>query len=396
MIASLLAVMLVESSLSAATQPVRAVTVDGRTVEGAWSGVDDSGAIRLLHSGNTSLLSPADLMLLRWRDPASTRPAAIQPTSIYLADGSRFMGTIVSATNRQIILRTSSVPELNLPLNRLAAIRFLTLHHEAAEEAFQRALNDRHASEDTLVLLREGRVNAIQGVTESLSADGGSFRWRNRSVPMLPENVYGLVFASGIQKPEEPQARCTLNDGSVWAGRVTGGTADQILLELADGTRIELPVADLAEIRFRSDRVLFLSDLEPAVYEFEPFGTTRWPYRTNRSVANRPMQIGKQTFDRGIGMHSRSRLEYDLPPGFTQLAAIIGVDAAVAPRGNVIFRIEADDKEIFNSGPVTGRDAPRTILVPIKDATRLALAIEFGEELDIADQANWASIRLIK
>ena len=77
-----------------------------------------------------------------------------------------------------------------------------------------------------------------------------------------------------------------------------------------------LPVSQIGEIRFRSDRVLFLSELKPAEYVFEPFAVTPWPYRVDRSAANRPLQIGDEAFDRGIGMHSQARLSFDLPPGF--------------------------------------------------------------------------------
>jgi len=108
------------------------------------------------------------------------------------------------------------------------------------------------------------------------------------------------------------------------------------------------------------------------------------------------MRIGDQSFDQGIGVHSRSVLTYDVPQGFRQLAATIGIDEAVGSQGNVIFRVLADGKEVFNSGPVTGRDVPRPLLASIGGARQIQLIVEFGDDLDIGDQADWAEVRLIR
>jgi hypothetical protein len=362
-----------------------------------------------------SEILPEELMLLSWTGAAASQPAvATQPAAgsqapaatqpagspqgvtVYLPDGNKFQGAITASDANTITLKTQFVPELRLPLTHLAAVRLMPGEYKAAAEAFEKALASRDRSQDTLLIVREDRVTALKGVTESLGAGSGSFRWRDRSVPIKSDTAYGIVFAAGVQAPAAPQAICTLKDGSAWAGKLAGGDADMVTIELSVGLKVRLPVEQLVEIRFRSDRVLFLSDLEPVEYKFEPFSTTRWPYRRNRSVANRPLQIGDQQFERGIGVHSQSALTYDLPGPFSKLAAVIGIDRAAAPLGNVVFRVTADGKEVFNSGPVTGRDAPRAIDVPIGGAKRVQLLVDFGEELDVGDQADWGNVRLIK
>src|SRR5262249_11036510 len=147
-------------------------------------------------------------------------------------------------------------------------------------------------------------------------------------------------------------------------------------LKTAVDADLQLPVSDLREIRFRSDRVLLLSDLQPAKYEFEPFAVTQWPYRRDHSMSNGPLRIGGQVFEHGLGMHSQSRLSYNLPDAYSQLAATIGIDDAVRPRGNAIFRVFADGKEVFSSGPVSGNDPPRPILVSLGRARSIELRVD--------------------
>lgn len=381
----------------AAAAPVHAVTIEGRSLEARWSGVNAAGAIVLVEGDKQLEIAPDGLMLLRWAEAPATRPSAdTAPVTVYLADGNRLNGRITGGDARTIMLSTELLPELRLPLTRLAAIRLMTAEQPEAAAAFEKARSARDPAQDTLLVVRDGRVTALRGVTESLGLQGGSFRWRERSVPVTAETCYGIVFAAGVQTTADAQATCVLADGSTWAGRLAGGNADSVAVELADGLTVTLPLAKIEEIRFRSDRVRFLSDLEPAEFVMEPFGATRWPYRKDRSVANRPMRIGTQRFERGLGVHSRSLLTYDLPGPFTRLAAVIGIDARAAPLGNVVFRVLADGKEVFNSGPVTGRDEPRPISVPIERAKRLQLVVEMGGDLDIGDQADWGNVRLIK
>lgn len=108
------------------------------------------------------------------------------------------------------------------------------------------------------------------------------------------------------------------------------------------------------------------------------------------------MHIRGQSFQRGIGMHSQARLTYELTESFSKFVAAIGIDDAAGDLGNAVFRVLADGKEVFNSGQVTGKDQPRPIIVPLAGAKKLTLCVDYGENLDIGDQANWADARLIK
>ena len=248
-----------------------------------------------------------------------------------------------------------------------------------------------------LVIASEGKVQTLRGVIESLGPAAGTFRWRERTIPIPADRAAGIVFAAAMASANvKPPAACHLDDGSVWCGSIIAGDRDSVAIKLTTGEQVRLPLRNLLEIRFVSDKVTFLSDVDPAKVEFEPFGSTQWPWQRNRSVANRPLRIAGRTFTRGIGVHSRTVLTYALDGKSSQLAAVIGIDDGARPQGNVIFRVTADGKEAFNSGPVTGRDAPRPILVPLHNAKSLQLIVDFGEDLDLGDQADWCDVRVIR
>ncbi len=377
---------------------VRGRAIDGRPFEGLWQGVDDQGRIVVKGESQVQTFLPGELADLSLETKhATTQPADAElPWTVYLVDGSRFATRLVSSKEGELTLQTSSSEAIQLSLSDLAAIRFGDSSEPDLVKVFQSSLDDRAKDEDTLVILRDGTLSHLKGITEALTAETLTFQWRGRSRSFPLDRVYGLMIAAGVGSGDAAPVMCRLQSGELLGGQITVGDAKSITLELITGQRVSLPVARLAEIRFRSDRVLYLTDLEPEAYAFEPFSTSQWPWRRDRSVANRPLRIGDQNYTRGIGMHSQSRLTFALPEGFTSFAADIGIDEEVGYRGNVIFRVLVDGEEAYASEAITGDDKPLPVRVAVDGAKTLTLVVEFGERLDIGDQANWADARLVK
>jgi hypothetical protein len=396
-------------TLAAGPPPTVAETIDGRTIEGSWVGLDPAGSLVLKQNDQPITLPITDLLILSWpaassspaddstSQPATTSTPSPWPLTILLKDGCRFPARILTGNARQLVLETSLIANWNLPINLLAAVRMNAGQTPDTESAFNQALADRPAAEDTLLIAVDGRVQTLRGTLESLGPEAGSFRWRQRSIPIPPDRAVGVVFAAGPSgPPTTPPAVCRLHDGSTWTGQLVAGDRDTIRLKLTTGDLVTLPIHSLREIRFNSDRVLFLSDLQPTGYRFDPQSVTPWPWRADRSTANRPLRIAGRSFTRGVGMHAPATLTYELNGTYTRLAAVIGIDDGPRPRGHVVFRVIADDRECFNSGPVTGHDPPRTILVDIGPARRLQLIVDLGDDLDIGDHADWCNLRLIR
>jgi hypothetical protein len=101
-------------------------------------------------------------------------------------------------------------------------------------------------------------------------------------------------------------------------------------------------------------------------------------------------------FDKGLGVHSRTELDYQLDRAYESLVATIGIDDAVRPRGSVVFRVLGDGKVLFDSGVLTGKDPPRDVNVNVVGVSLLTLVVDYGDELDLSDQADWGGARLLK
>ncbi len=386
-------------SRPAAECPVSVLRVDGSRIQGRWIGADDTGIEIRLDAG-PARVARDDLMLVTFAgaSPAS-RPASLgrREALCLLADGGRIRGTLAEAAEGQIRIVTTQAGALDLRLADLLAVRLGSAGENAKAQAeLDRWLSSRPSGNDVLIAVRDGGATVVRGALLSLGPEGGRFTFAGRTVPMRPEATYAVVFGGGLAAASEAPYLLTLQDGSRLAAAITKADASAFALLLLGRIPVRLPVGEVATIVVRSDRITFASDLTPTAAVDESLLGTPWPYRRDRAVSNRPLRLAGVEYARGLGVHSRSELAYDLGGRYAQFAATIGIDDAVRPRGDVVFRVVADDREVFNSGSVTGRDEPRPILVDIRKARQVRLIVEYGAGLDLADHANWANARFIR
>jgi hypothetical protein len=102
-----------------------------------------------------------------------------------------------------------------------------------------------------------------------------------------------------------------------------------------------------------------------------------------------------ESYDRGISLHSRTRIAYDLPVGVRYFRARAGIDAANRQSGHVRLVIYGDREQLFAT-EVSGRDGPRDISVDLTGVRLLELFVDYGENQDVGDHLNLCNARLIK
>lgn len=378
---------------------VRIVRIDGTAQEGVWLGADaESIALRL--NGSPTQIARDDLMRVSFHlEPADSRPAALTPGDAIctLAGGGRVRGRLLTDGEGSVRLRTAALGELSLRFADLAAIRLgWAPENPRADAELAKWLAVRSPGNDILIAVPDGNVTVVRGALLALGPDGGRFAVEGRALPLRAEVSYAVVFGGGLAASPPPPLTVQLQDGSEVAASLDRADTERISLRLPGGATASVSISQIRQMIVRSGRIAYASDLTPSDVRFEPFLDTPWPHRRDRSVANRPLRLGGIEYAKGLGVHSRSEIAFDVERRYRQFAATIGIDDAVRPRGNVVFRILADDREVFHSGPVTGRDEPRPILVDVAKARRVRLIVEYGEELDLADQADWADARFIR
>ncbi len=111
------------------------------------------------------------------------------------------------------------------------------------------------------------------------------------------------------------------------------------------------------------------------------------------------IQINGVVFNKGLGTHANSSIEYDLNASCSGFTASVGVDDAkkYAPKtgGTVIFKVLVDGVERFNSGLMKRYVAAKSVSVNLQGAKRLKLVATDAGDGTAFDHADWANAQIV-
>lgn len=243
----------------------------------------------------------------------------------------------------------------------------------------------------------------IEGKVAGLDPKGCRVRTGSQDILLSLERLAGIVFSGELQAPlrsRGPWWHVVLVDGSrlgfstlrLDAGRpVFSGKA------LA-GPRLEIPLPGVVALDRRQGRAVYLSDLKAKAYQHTPFFGVHWPLMADASVNGQPLRLAGQTYDKGLGLHSHSRVSYDLAGQYQRLEATVGLDDLAGHRGRARFQVLVDGKETDWGGPgeLTAGAEPLPVRVNVQGARELTLVVDFGRFGPVGGQVNLANARLIR
>jgi hypothetical protein len=128
--------------------------------------------------------------------------------------------------------------------------------------------------------------------------------------------------------------------------------------------------------------------------------------RVNRSVENKPLTLGGEVFERGLGTHAPSTLVFALPKNAARFVARVGLDDEKKddPRSSVVFKVFGDVKEmgeppeLLGESPVLSSKTLRawSFDLPLSDRFReIRLVVEDAGDGKAGDHADWVNAGFI-
>ena len=110
----------------------------------------------------------------------------------------------------------------------------------------------------------------------------------------------------------------------------------------------------------------------------------------DQAVTKKPMKIGKETFERGVGTHASSLLHVQLDGQTKRFKAKVGVDAGAGSHGTIRFKMYGDGTLLWKSEVLRGGQGSVPVDVDLKGVKRLVLVVtDAGDQIHY-DHANWA------
>ncbi|HYF48433.1 MAG TPA: NPCBM/NEW2 domain-containing protein [Planctomycetota bacterium] len=190
-----------------------------------------------------------------------------------------------------------------------------------------------------------------------------------------------------------PEYIVRLKGGDLLRGRVVKLTADALTLKttfMGEKVLERRVLAVMFSAAAPGSGVTWLSGVKPAKSVHVPMFDSEFPARMDSSVGRHDMQIGTLPIERGIGVHSKSEIEFALNGQPSRFVALAGIDASTKGRGQVIARVLADGKEVWKSQAIAGNDEAQVIGVDLGPAKTLTLVVDYGPDGDDSgDHFNW-------
>ena len=391
-------VLLVGSFLGAVcAQEMVLQTVDGQQLKGVVQRIDQSKQVTGPGLGNNLKLD--SILSIQTNRPVK---AVSQPMQVYLvgetAWGIAKIGAVDVSIAEEKVSLAGRLGKFELPLESVRAIVWRD------SKTVQQAISKPSADNDRVIVNVEGKSQTVAGIIESVTKEAVRIDYKGKVRSIGIEKVNAIVLADvGYQTPSGVLASVSVVEGSQCFGAIQSWDDSPngavVKLAIARGTTLSIPVAQVAEVQVQSDRILFLSKVEPvAVNETTDFVEPR-SFQRDRSVTGGKLQIRGAddqpiTFSNGIGSQATSELTYTNDKKFNRLLATVGIDLATKGRGDCQVVVKTDGVEVFNQR-ITGASDPLELDVDVASASRVSLLVLPGREFDLADHVVWGNAKLI-
>jgi hypothetical protein len=383
----------------------------------ATGAIEPAPLERIGEDGSISLggMNPRQVALsdaISLRRTALRLPGPPQTEQILSVNGDRLAGRVVQAGQDRLRLaaeldeKAKSTQEITVPLASLSVIWLIAPEEStAAAEAFRRTAElealtrGRRRRQDLVIMANgdtiEGTLTAIDGKSVQIAAS------RDRNTTLERGRVAVIALSGELARPTRPRgvyASLRLANGSRLI--INSARSDGQVLNAKSllGATIQLSVDQIAALDWHQGRAIYLSDLKPVRYEHIPYLDVSWPFRNDASVAGNALCLAGSTYDKGIGMHSESRLTYDVSAGYRWFEALVGLDDQTGKEGSVSIQVLVDGRpqDVAENEELTANNTPRSVRVAVTGAKELTLVVKFGRHGDVQDHVDWADARLIK
>ncbi|MHC5112102.1 MAG: NPCBM/NEW2 domain-containing protein [Planctomycetota bacterium] len=135
-----------------------------------------------------------------------------------------------------------------------------------------------------------------------------------------------------------------------------------------------------------------VSDMNPVVSHQDWGSLAR-----DRSVDGNPLQVGGARFEKGLGTHAASRLDFAIFGAYQRFEAEVGIDDEIQSTEpvEVEFQVWGDGEMLWSSGMVKSGQPARPVSVDITGRQILGLRVEPGKDGIDYDHADWLNARVL-
>jgi len=170
----------------------------------------------------------------------------------------------------------------------------------------------------------------------------------------------------------------------------------QASLTDALGAAHALPVSRINHMEIVGGRIVFLTEIDPDSETQISFIGSPWPFQVNKNVIGQELRVGRNSFARGIGVHTQSTLTYTLDGSFDTFTVRVGLDDSAEPLGAARASIVLDGKILWHADALKPGELSSPITLPVKGGRQLELHADPANHLDVQGRVDWIEPALLR
>jgi hypothetical protein len=252
------------------------------------------------------------------------------------------------------------------------------------------------------------RLDGVPGTFGSGAADGNTIQFTlegGKETALRMTQVHGLIFNQKVEAV--PPAICKVidADGNELVAAAVARSPKGYAVTTVAGVKVELDAKQVSKFDFAAGSVKYLSDLDPVA--LEESGTDPEHYQKDKNLDKRPIQLfvdpaaGKtETFPKGLTLHAKTIITYELKGQYKTFRAVAGVDADKENEAASQVKLTIDDATTgvtLFKGVVKKGDKPVDLNLNITNVDRLKITVESdGTVTDLGNQLSLGNARVLK
>ena len=317
--------------------------------------------------------------------------------TLQLEGGDSLKGRIVQGDPDRVTIETAWQKAFAVPILQVRGLLFDGVKPEVKTKYDERMAKP---GEDDLaiVLSKDGGFADVVGRLQSVGESGLKILFEEQERSIKLERVQAIVLGAhpGTRTWKGPYQIFRMASGDLLSAQWLSLGEKVIGAKSAWGTDLELPREAVVEVTGRNTKMVNLSELTPSSVEQVAYFDRIVPWVRDKSWNNKPLRLDDKTYLRGLAVHSRCVLTYDLGGDFATFRAILGFDEEAGDRGRVVCRVLVDNQEQFTKPDLRAGEKAIPVEIAVKGAKQLRLEVDFGEDADIGDRVIWANARLFR
>jgi hypothetical protein len=334
--------------------------------------------------------------------PATTVAPGVVAPGIWrmkLMNGDVMHGTVAAWADQHVVVRPDVIPDAEVGIS--ASALDWVWHGDPADQAKAEAMNIARGDQDTAFVRKDGDIVAVRGTAAGIDGDELLFSYEGQDRKINLEKIIGIVFGQpggqhGAKADESFHQVFRFLDGERISGRWIE-LANKVCTVKTDAEKpARFGLSSLAGIDLVNGRITYLSDLTPSKVEQTPFFDEIIPYKTDAALDGGPLKLGDAVYDKGIAVHARCILEYDMGGRFDRFRTKMGFEPGAGALGDARVSVLGDGRVLYEDKEAKGTDQPVAIDVDASGVTHLTLEVDFGEGQDVGDRVVWADARAVK